>query len=206
MPLILQSDGFRVGRVFLKWKELQSLRAKFLERNGRTLKLERDAATKCRVPVTAESTRWLVKEVCIWGGYAGIYGRVLANNPMPHIQACLSEALEILDGPESSPKRALETINRIKGLGTPSFASKHLRLLRPAHCVVFDSILRDESELPFNSVAYAQFCAFCTECASAISKLNSYPATERKGGVWLPADVEMGLFEQVSQGQYREAD
>jgi hypothetical protein len=40
------------------------------------------------------------------------------------------------------PRRAaLAAVNQLCCLGRPSFASKHLRFLRPEHCPVLDSVL-----------------------------------------------------------------
>jgi len=99
--------------------------------------------------------------------------------------------------PHQSPPllgRALEELNGLDGLGTPSFASKHLRFLRPLTCPVLDAILRDCLPYRFNPTGYAEFARDCTEVADALNArgvANPHPERPTR---WFVADVEAALF------------
>lgn len=203
MPCRVDQAGLVIGVVPLAWDDLASLRAKYLRKNPSTLPLEQEASSRCSTGVDRPTAEWLVPAVCTWGGYAGVYGRVFKSNSLEHICECLTSALKALDADRASTRLALDRVNHINGLGTPSFASKHLRMLRPKHCVVFDDIIRRVSGLPFNSGGYSEFCRACTLAAETINTKGSYSLSERIEGKWLPADIEMAVFERVSDGQYK---
>ena len=84
-----------------------------------------------------------IKDVCRWGDYAGVYGRVLnpKNNPRSKIELKVRSAISLLNSTPPDLIGALESMTEIKHLGV-SFASKHLRCLFPEYCPVLDSILR----------------------------------------------------------------
>ncbi len=139
-----------------------------------------------------EETAQFVSDVCNWGGYAGIGGRVLKNNRIDQICGAFRGALSDLNA--GSVFKALCRVNAISGLGTPSFASKHLRFLRPDMCAVFDSILRDSLAIPFDPSGYHKFCADCASLAHAlVTKQIPCPAS-RDGGAWFTADAEGALY------------
>ena len=60
-----------------------------------------------------------------WGGYAGVSGRVLKHNKLIEIRRSLAEAQEQLTASPPNIASALQTVNRLRGLGQLSFASKH---------------------------------------------------------------------------------
>jgi hypothetical protein len=84
-----------------------------------------------------------ITAACNWGGYAGIGRRILNRNSLPALRDGLREANELLDKQTPDVEGALTRLNRLHSLGSPSFASKHLRFLRPDICPVLDSVLRD---------------------------------------------------------------
>lgn len=87
--------------------------------------------------------RKFVRAVCEWGGYVGISGRVLNRNTSSEICSALKLAVECLDRQPPDLAAVLRRVNGLKGLGAPSFASKHLRFIRPDLCPVFDSLLQE---------------------------------------------------------------
>jgi len=138
-----------------------------------------------------------VKAVCGWGGYAGIGGRVLKSNSPKSIAEALRNAVHHLTQKPPEVAASLDEINRIKGLGTPSFASKHLRFLRPDVCPVFDEILREALPYSFNANGYALFAQDCMEVAETLKIKKIVNPQERPQGLWFAADVEAGIFASV---------
>ena len=117
-------------------------------------------------PTDVES---FIREVCKWGNYAGIAGRILAKNDINLICEIFAAASVRASNGTDFVDGALELVNRINGLGKPSFASKHLRFLWPEFCPVFDSILEDALKFydPFPR-AYRQFAEDCESTAKAL--------------------------------------
>jgi hypothetical protein len=67
------------------------------------------------------------------GGYPGISGRVLRHNTPADIRNALLNAGAYLLAAEPDLVKAMAAVNGVKGLGSPSFASKHLtKVLAPA--------------------------------------------------------------------------
>jgi hypothetical protein len=142
-----------------------------------------------------EGVQKFVRDVCDWGGYPGIAGRVLKHNTPALICVALRQAAERLEARESDLAAALAEVNKLKGLGTPSFASKHLRFMRPALCPVFDSVLRETLPYPFNARGYAMFAQDCKSLAGALTAEKVRNARERP---WFVADVEAALYAYVT--------
>ena len=145
----------------------------------------------------ADDTAAFVKAVCKWGGYPGIGGRVLKDNAITTICSTLREALSSLAiGPSTA--KALTQMNVLRGLGTPSFASKHLRFLRPDICPVLDSILCDALPYSFDPDGYSDFCDDCASLTKALAS-SGIPNPNRKAGIWFAADVEAALYQRVER-------
>jgi len=164
-----------------------------------TFQLEQAGDALIENGLTAEGVIGFVRDVCGWGGYAGIGGRVLKNNPPQTITDSFQEALAHL---EERPRRfglALACINRLHGLGSPSFASKHLRFLRPDVCPVYDSILRDALPYAYDSDGYDAFAQDCVTIADHLREAQVPNAVDRVGGEWYAADVEAAIYAHVNQ-------
>lgn len=138
-----------------------------------------------------------MRAVCEWGGYAGVGGRVLRHNTIPHIREAFSEALSRLRSSEPDCKTALSVMNRVHGLGTPSFASKHLRFLRPTVCPVYDAILKVALPYSFDAKGYGEFAFDCAKLAKALSEAGIDNPTPKND--WYVADVEAALFAHVNE-------
>jgi len=131
-----------------------------------------------------------VKAVCSWGGYPGIGARVLKRNDLNSISAALMEAHGHIVSKPPAMDMALATLNALSGLGTPSFASKHLRFLHPEFCPVFDSMLQQALPYSFDHRGFAAFAQDCFQIAGRLTEASIPNPRERPEGRWFAADVE----------------
>jgi hypothetical protein len=142
----------------------------------------------------AASIYEFVRAVCNWGGYAGIGGRIIKNNSLPAIRGALEDADQLLSATAPDLVGALRRMNSLHELGCPSFASKHLRFLRPDLCPVFDSVLRDALPYSFDPEGYGDFAADCREIARILEATGISNPWGRLKPAWFVADVESALF------------
>lgn len=138
-----------------------------------------------------------VKAVCRWGGHEGIRGRVFARNPIPELRSALSDAAEHLFQHNPDCRGALNRLNRLDSLGSPSFASKHLRFIRPELCPVFDSILRDALPYSYDATGYGHFASDCAALARKLQDEHIHNPRNRRDDRWFAADVEAALYVHV---------
>lgn len=180
-------------------KLLQAHRAE----NPTTQEIEQFGQELAQQNFPEQETTKFVKQVCEWGDYPGIWGRVLKNNPIATICQALRDALASLaTGPSTA--KALTQVNALSGLGSPSFASKHLRFLRPDICPVLDSILHDVLPYSFDPDGYSEFCEDCRLLAGALAERHVGNPIVRQNGVWFAADVEGALYmfaRELKQGE-----
>ncbi len=127
-----------------------------------------------------------IRDVCRWGGYAGIAGRVLNANTTQYIMVSFSAAVRA-----GSVTASLRNINVVKNLGTPSFASKHLRMIDPNRFPVLDSILANALGYSFSTSGYG---AFAQDCATLVAALASSGITHPFHHAWRVGDVETAIF------------
>lgn len=134
-----------------------------------------------------------IRTVCRWGGFAGVGGRVIKNNSPKFITDCFTAARDFMLREKLDVKRALREINRIKGLGTPSFASKHLRFLWPQLCPVLDS---NTTRLgyDFTPEGYAKFARDCKTLANALLEREVKNPICERSGEWFVSEIDMALF------------
>lgn len=140
-----------------------------------------------------------VRRVCAWGGYAGVSGRVLKRNELVEIRGSLVEAHQQLMVSAPDIASALRAINRIRGLGRLSFASKHLRFLCPELCPVFDSFLQSALPYSFDVAGYASFASDCSRLAAELTRLAVRNPRPGRNGRWFVADTEASIYEYVRQ-------
>ena len=140
-------------------------------------------------------TESFVRSVCKWGGYSGIGGRVLKANSSEVISCRLREALSLMRTAEPDLAGALRAVNGISVLGTPSFASKHLRFLEPKLCPVFDAYLRECLPYSFDPVGYAAFAADCATLARELGRRRVSNPWPGRDGNWYAADVEASIYQ-----------
>jgi hypothetical protein len=134
-----------------------------------------------------------IRQVCSWGGYSGIAGRIFNHNSPIDIRQRFIEAAHILSQEPTDTKAALREINTIKGLGTPSFSSKHLRFLFPETCPILDSVNKSLG-YTFNTEGYEQLVKDCATIADALEKAAISNPMNRPNNIWFAGDVDMALF------------
>ena len=139
-----------------------------------------------------------VRRVCRWGGYPGIAGRVLKHNTLAQIRSAFLEAVGQLALGQPRVATALSAVNRISGLGRPSFASKHLRFLRPDLCPVLDRLVAKHCGYPLDPSGYHAFAAACRTASHELITAHVANPVFRPGGVWFVADVENALFAEIN--------
>jgi hypothetical protein len=160
-----------------------------LNKVANTLSLEIKATALIEDDFPDSQLRDFIRCVCIWGGYPGIAGRILKQNEMPDLQAQFRQAQNA-----TTPTEALVVINGIKQLGSPSFASKHLRFLQPQVYPVLDRIIAQRLVYDLNPKEYGRFAADCTQIAAQLQAEDIVNPINRPQRVWYAADVEMAIF------------
>jgi hypothetical protein len=88
---------------------------------------------------------------------------------------------------------ALTHVDKLRFLDV-SFASKHLRFLRPDICPVFDSILHDALPYKFDAGGYSDFAKDCESLARVLAANQIRNPRQRPGGAWFVADVEGAVY------------
>ena len=197
MTLIL-TDGSAIFGYSLPLDRMPDLMSAFLRKYPDTVNVEILGRELAQGDYEQSAIPGFINAVCRWGDYAGIAARVLNQNPVSEIRLAFKTAAEHLAEDPPATGRALAEVNTVRGLGTPSFASKHLRFLAPHACPVFDSILRDVLPYSFDPDGYAVFAADCHRLAATLSERgisNPYPLRRDR---WAAADVEASLFCHVN--------
>jgi ADP-ribosylglycohydrolase len=175
----------------------------FLKNDPNTPNIETLGAKLAVQNFPEAETKDFVKKVCEWGGYPGIGGRVLKGNSISDICEAFRDATSILSNTKSVTD-ALIRVNRLHALGSTSFASKHLRFLKPDLCGVYDSILNKVLPYSFDAAGYSEFCNDLSSVAQDLmAKGISNPT--RQGGAWFAADVEAAIYAFVTQGDLGES-
>jgi hypothetical protein len=144
-----------------------------------------------------------IRGVCDWGNYPGIAERVIKNNHPLQIRKAFQGAVACLRKPVPDPVNALAALNQLHGLGQPSFASKHLRFLRPDICPVLDdgrictaSWRYAPSVLgyTYDSHGYRDWVRDCKRISRRLQRLGISNPVKRPSGHWYAADVDAGLW------------
>lgn len=178
----------------LPLKQFSQLLATHHNLNPETQNIESQAQTLIEQDFPEDSTGQFVNAVCAWGGYAGVAGRVLQNNERASVCATFRECWQMMQAFEQ-PGLVLTRMNRLYGLGTPSFASKHLRFLSPEYFPVFDSVIREAMPYPFTPNGYTAFTLDCRELAAYLNTaVQLCQHSHRQTGRWYAADVESAIF------------
>lgn len=195
------SNGFTVS-----YAEFTQRSRSHLNRVSNTRGLE-TAGIALRGNLTTGPLDRFIGEVCKWGGYPGIAGRVRRDNRANHILRQFQLAITQINA--NAPAAALSAINGITQLGTPSFASKHLRFLAPDQCGVLDALVRDSlGEYSWDAAGYGSYCADLQALATHVNNLTvaqtnplapSTSPSRPSGNRWLPSDCDMVIFAKINQ-------
>jgi hypothetical protein len=89
---------------------------------------------------------------------------------------------------------ALAALNQLHGLGRPSFASKHLRLIWPRWCPVLDRFIRYGLDYTYDPVGYRQFADDCAQLARSLTAAGVANPIPRNDDSWFVADVEAAIY------------
>lgn len=165
---------------------------------GKALALEAEASRFFEPDFTQRQLCDFIRRVCEWGNYPGTADRILQENQPQEIRRRFNRAVEMLRPEEPVLKGALREIARVRHIGL-SFASKHLRLLRPDVCPILDHLLSDKLGYPLRVYGYQQFAWHCRQAAALLQEHGVENPAGREGGAWFAADVEMGLFVHVKE-------
>ena len=194
MPVQVKANSVVFGKATIPLTKFTGLVEKHLCTVPETRDLEREGARLRAVDFSEPDLERFVRRVCKWGGYAGTAGRVINQNPSTKISEQFRGANSALEMNPPNVTGALREINRIKHLGRPSFASKHLRCLRPDVCPILDSIVSEKLNYAYNVRGYGQLSKDCLRVAEALQALGIPNPMHREQGSWYAADVEMSLF------------
>jgi hypothetical protein len=164
-----------------------------LKDNPDTPEIELFGEQLTRTDFPAEKMPEFVTRVCSWGGKQGIriLDRVLISNKPEEISEALRKASSSLAVGRLA--EALTEVCKLKYLKV-SFASKHLRFLRPDICPVFDSVLH--AALPYtpDETGYSVFAKDCVSLVKALAENQISSPRPRAGGAWFVADVEGAVY------------
>jgi len=165
----------------------------FLNENPDTPQIETLAAQLAQSNFPAHSMDDFVTRVCEWGGQQGIriLSRILRHNTDTEIADALRNAFSSLG--QGHLVDALTYVDKLRFLDV-SFASKHLRFLRPDICPVFDSYLHDALPYTLDASGYSDFANDCAWLARQLGANQIPNPRQRAGGVWFAADVEGAIY------------
>lgn len=162
------------------------------------------SGSRLRLALNAAALDTFIGDVCRWGGYAGIAGRIRKNNAPALILSQFQSAISNLN--RNNVQGAIQDLNLISGLGTPSFASKHLRFLAPELAGVLDRLVHDAlQEYLFDSAGFQQYCSDFAIIANHVNVLatqnNPLSPTvvphRPNAQYWLPSDCDMVIFATI---------
>jgi hypothetical protein len=190
MPISLTTGNVVADGKTILLADFPQWHAHHLNRVGGTLQLELDGAALPAAGFAFARLDPFIRGVCRWGNYAGIAGRVLKRNTQQEIISRFSGTTVgfACTLPAAS---ALVSLNHLSGLGTPSFASKHLRFIRPDICPVLDRLLSKDLGYCFTPAGYQQFSTDCCAVAQQLDTAGVLLPTAKR---WGAADVEMSIF------------
>ncbi len=159
-----------------------------------TREIEQEGLSIIQGCFPGDNLQHFIQRVCKWGGHPGIAVRILKRNRIEDIQEHFTHAMDALNKEIPDIVTALRTINRISGLGKPSFASKHLRFLRPDVCPVLDNLLSEALTYSLDTAGYKQFASDCLQVANTLQRYTILNPMRRTDKMWFAADVEMAIY------------
>lgn len=159
----------------------------------KTLDLESQGKSLIATDFSNDELKHFICQVCHWGGYAGISGRVLKNNESETIRSQFLAAYADLKKGSQHVGDALSKLNHLSGLSTPSFASKHLRFLSPENCPVLDAKV---AKLGYNFTprGYQTYADDCQRISGILEERGITNPIPQRNGEWFVGDVDMAIF------------
>ena len=156
------------------------------------MQLELQAVSLRQADFPEEALKCFIQSVCRWGRRAGIATLVINNNAPLLIRQQFQRAIDGLNN--VNLVTALSEINRIRYLGRPSFASKHLRFLRPEICPILDSLVSRNLFYDYTREGYQQLSGDYGILIRALQLNGIGNPINREGGNWFAADIDMAIF------------
>jgi len=190
----LTGDAARFG-ITIPLDDFASLALRHSKTDINTAGVEDEGRRLVRADFPENMCAEYVRSVSRWGGYSGVGGRVIKGNTPSAISEALRHANVALQTASPDLESALRVVNRLKGLGTPSFASKHLRFLAPRLCPVFDDYLRVLLPYSFGPRGYAAWAEDCSVLAAALTRRRAVNPWPGRDGDWYAADVEAAIYQ-----------
>lgn len=139
--------------------------------------------------LTEKQVEEFSERVCLWGGGARVWANIKRRNPGT-LSRQLIAWLKIARKDGVSDEVALAGGTAIPGLAV-SFASKHLRMLRPDRFAVLDAVLSDGLGFALNPKGYKLFMHFLRTLREELHQSRGFP--------YNVATLEAGLFLLVRQ-------
>jgi hypothetical protein len=156
------------------------------------------------------------KQVCQWGGKTGnrVFGQIIKNDPKV-IKASFEKVKSLLENDHSPIQEVFNALKPIKGLGSYSYASKHLRFLAPERFSVFDSLIKQIIQKTYQGFSdrmlMKTYFSMCTQKAAELNRekillgdditdcreLAKKVLNDNK--LWTPADVDMAHFAAIKK-------
>lgn len=197
MPLELKAGQCRFG-VSMDAGDMQRALLRHAQAVPNTSDIEDEAKNLRAANFNCEAAESFSKQVCKWGGYSAIAGRMLkslkASGSQNNLPAALRTADAALVG-EGRARAALEAMTSLPELGI-SFASKHLRMLSPDRAVVFDRFVRDGLGYSHDAKGYVSFLDDCKRVRDHLNA-NGIRNPIRPGAGWYVCDVEAAIFARL---------
>ena len=163
--------------------------------------------------LSVKGVRAFSNEVFIWGGKTGnrVKWRTQLTNDQILLRGFDGARTHLTNG---DLLHALEALKPIGGLGALSYSSKHLRMLAPQLCGVFDSVveefLRPNHRTLSRDQLLLEYCDFCRDKAHELTKARvrlgdfvkvcdgrqtvSEKTANFRECKWTAADVDMACF------------
>lgn len=193
MQVLGDEHGLSIVRLSLEWHEFPEFLAKGIDGDPTTFELEKKGHDLAASDFGFDQVSPFVRDVCKWGNYPGISGKVLKWNTEDQVVSAFQNASRCTSSGKLG--EALEHLLKLNGLAV-SFASKHLKFLSPDRHVVLDSIISENLGYLRTPEGYCEFNAACVEMRDKlISHGIRYPYTHSRD--WRVADVEMAIFQKL---------
>jgi len=199
MSITISDRGIQFGQHSLAYADFTRLCQGHLDYVPGTVDLEAKGARLSNSGFPDDGVKQFVFDVCHWGGGDRVRGIVLSRNTLSSIASRLRDAWGRLGNRDV--EGALARVNQIIGLGQPSYASKHLRFLRPDICPVLDSFIQDA----LGPRSYVGLAADYERIATNLQQRGIANPMNRPRGQWFVGDVDMAIFYRVRYDPSRDA-
>jgi hypothetical protein len=189
MPALIHSGSLKLVRLDVPLEKFPELLAKHRESDPTTVLVEALGAQYVSNGFRSSDTPGFVLEVCKWGHYAGVAGRVLKHNELLTVTECFRDAhAALLSG---DPYEAIRRVTSLRYLAV-SFGSKHLKFLAPDHAVVLDEIISQRLGYPRTADDYVEFLEDCGQVRDILNEQGIRASDDQE--LWRVSDVEMAIF------------